>query len=276
MKQRGLPKYADRLDALHASLEAEFRAIVQSLPLDPSWRVLDAGCGDGFYATLLAERLDAEGELVIYDASPAFLATARERIAAGSPSVRVHVARGDVSRLPLPDGTLDLVWCAHSMQSFDHLDRVLRDLRRVLRPGGVLAVLETDNFHQLILPWPARLEAAVLVAEEQALQRRVSRAGLYFLRVAEQLLSDAGFVEVRRQTHAIDRQAPLDDAFRSYVGDYLEQLYARVKPLLAESARELAAELLCPDSPRFLANAPTFSATSIQGLVLARRPMEDS
>ena len=272
MNTHELPGYADRLDALHQALCPEFRSIVQALPLDPTARVLDAGCGDGFYLELLAARLDERAALVAFDASQAYLTAASQRIKSTGTSPSLRFVHGDVRRLPFPDASFDLVWCAQSMQSFSELDLVLREFRRVLRPRGIVAVLETDNIHGLILPWPAGLEVSVLLAEERALKHDISRSGLYFLRFGEKLLAQAGFCKIQRKTYAIDRRAPLDQSFRAYLETYLSNLYRRVEPFLEGKEKQAAADFLLPESSQFVADTEYFCATMIHGLVLGQCP----
>jgi SAM-dependent methyltransferase len=94
-------------------------------------RVLEAGCGEGYGAALLAE----SARLVVgldYDAVTA------AHVAARYP--RVHVVRGNLAHLPLPDGAMDVV---ANLQVIEHLwDQAgfLAECARVLRPGGVLLV----------------------------------------------------------------------------------------------------------------------------------------
>ena len=94
-----------------------------------SGRVLDAGCGIGE----LCQRMDSERfDLVGIDISSAYLRHARER----SPGVRfVH---GKLEKLPFPAASFDMVVATDVLEHVLHLDDVLRELLRVLKPGGHL------------------------------------------------------------------------------------------------------------------------------------------
>jgi ubiquinone/menaquinone biosynthesis C-methylase UbiE len=234
-----LPKYAPRLDALHQALRAEFELLVRAVPLASGGRVLDAGCGDGFFTSLFAGR-DEPSEIVALDASTAYLAAARKRVALAGDAGRVRLVRGDVLRLPLSTCSVDVVWSAHSMQSYDDLPAVLGEFRRVVKAGGTLAILESDALHSILLPWPPRLELALKEAERIALSNRDDRMGAYFPRVALRLLREAGFGEVAVRPAYIYRQAPLDEAMRQYIRLYLEDIVRRTCPHLSSDLKLLA------------------------------------
>ncbi|HZQ29097.1 MAG TPA: methyltransferase domain-containing protein [Acidimicrobiales bacterium] len=109
--------------------------------LRPGLRLLDVGCGPGTITLDLAAHV-APGEVIGIDASAEVIEEARAAAAAAGGSVSFEVA--DVYDLPFDDGAFDVV---HVHQVLHHVpDPVgaLRALRRVCRPGGVVAVRETD------------------------------------------------------------------------------------------------------------------------------------
>src|SRR5262245_17262648 len=164
-----LPGYAKELAAFHRAFSAELKTLIAGLPLNPEMRVLDVGCGDAFYLALLAERLQSPGGVVGLDINPAFLDIARQRMAAQSPRCEVRLLQGTLEDLPLDAGSCDMVWCAQSLYSLPEPVRALRQMAAAVRPGGFVVVLENDTMHQLLLPWPNRLELAMRAAEYNAL-----------------------------------------------------------------------------------------------------------
>jgi ubiquinone/menaquinone biosynthesis C-methylase UbiE len=93
-------------------------------------RALDLGCGDG----RLTAELDA-GELTAADVSAVALGRARTRL----PDARLVELEPD-ARLPLGDGEFDLVLLAETLEHVRDVQLLLSEARRVLRPGGTLAV----------------------------------------------------------------------------------------------------------------------------------------
>lgn len=264
-----LPDYAERLAALHDALADDFRRIVASLPLSGSETVVDASCGDGFFSALLAERLP-HGKVVALDTSPEFLAVARERLAEQIKSRRVEVVEGDVNRLPFDAGSLDAVWSVHSMQSYADIPHVLREFRRVLHPGGLLAILETDSAHSIMLSWPPDLELALLRAEHREIGDEDSYLGTYFPRFAQRLLTEAGFDQITRDSTFINRQQPYGDSLVKYVRLFLEDMLSKYGDQLSEHRQARLRELASPRSPRFLPRQVDFNFGSLQVLVTAQ------
>ncbi len=123
-----------------------WRTVENSAPhlvdrLRSGYDVLDVGCGPGTITCDLAERV-APGRVVGIDRSEAVLGAARAE--ADERNVEVEFTAGDVYDLDFADGTFDVV---HAHQVLQHLaDPVaaLREMRRVCRPGGVVAVRDAD------------------------------------------------------------------------------------------------------------------------------------
>ena len=123
------------------------RAIADLVRLIPEPRasygvVVDVGCGSGYSLPKLAQRF-APRELVAVDIDPQMLATAGAE--AQRAGVAVRLLEASSSRLPLPDGSADLLFCH---QTFHHLveqEAALAEFLRVLKPGGVLLFAESTR-----------------------------------------------------------------------------------------------------------------------------------
>jgi ubiquinone/menaquinone biosynthesis C-methylase UbiE len=266
-----LPTYALRLDALHEALVDDFRLIIGRLPLSRESRVLDAGCGSGFFTSLLAERAD---HVIGLDHSEAFLRAADAKLA-DAVRPKIKLVPGDVRQLRIANDHLDVVWSGHSMQSYPELLQCLREFNRVLRPGGRLAVLETDNLHSVMLSWPPDLELAVRQAEHREIGDEDSYQGSYFPRFAERLFAEASFEHFSAQHVFIHRRGPADGPLASFVQLYLENLLRKTSDHLSEKMRARLAMLADPRSEKYLPRQKTFYFQSLQVLMLGQVPGEE-
>jgi arsenite methyltransferase len=135
-----------RLETLYmapaiAAQRARMRAV---LGVRPGERGLDVGCGPAFLACELAREVGWAGRIVGIDESPEMLDAARARIAREGLGDRVEVRQGDASRLDLPTAGFDFVTAVQVYLYVADVESALAEAARVLRPGGRLAVLDTD------------------------------------------------------------------------------------------------------------------------------------
>jgi len=107
----------------------------------PVRRVLDLGCGTGELTRLTAHHFPS-ASVVGVDFTAAMLEVARHRTRTAPERERIEYGRATAMRLPFPDGAFDLATNAFLARNLVDLDAALAEMRRVLRPGGVLLVLE--------------------------------------------------------------------------------------------------------------------------------------
>ena len=136
--------------------------------LKPHTRVLDVGCGPGTITADLAA-LVPDGQVTGVDREPAILEQARAT-AAERGLRNAGFAPGDVHALDFPDGTFDVVHAHQVLQHVGDPVAALREMRRVTRPGGLVAVRDSDYAAMTWYPESAGLDAWL------DLYRRVARA----------------------------------------------------------------------------------------------------
>jgi SAM-dependent methyltransferase len=108
--------------------------LVRHARIGPGTRVLDVACGTGVVARLAAQAVGERGSVVGVDLNDGMLDVARAQAAA------IDWQRGDAEALPLADGAFDLVVCQQGLQFFPRRGAALAEMRRVLAPGGRLAL----------------------------------------------------------------------------------------------------------------------------------------
>ncbi|MGW1174448.1 methyltransferase domain-containing protein [Kitasatospora sp. NPDC002543] len=175
-------------------------------------RVLEAGCGVGAQTVhLLAASPGVR--LTAADLSARSLAQARARVAAQAPAGDVVWHHGDLHRLPFPDGSFDHVFLCFVLEHLPDPAAGLAALRRVLRPGGTITVIEGD--HGSVFFHPESRAARDTVDHLVRLQARAGGDGRLGRRL-HPLLTAAGFdrVTVRPRTvYADDGRPALAEGF---------------------------------------------------------------
>jgi len=126
--------------AAHAARTAEEAAAFMLARLRRGMRILDFGCGPGSISRGLAAYVTPGGSVIGIDASREVIATARTGV--NAPAVTFLSA--SVYELPFPDATFDVGYGHQVLQHLAEPVTALRELRRVLRPGGLVAVRDAD------------------------------------------------------------------------------------------------------------------------------------
>jgi len=126
------------------------RFAVELSGVQPGDRVLDVAGGTGDLARLFARRVGAAGKVVLTDINAEMLTVGRDRLQdAGE---LMPCVRCDAERLPFPDRHFDCVSVAFGLRNMTHKAQALADMRRVLKPGGRLLVLEFSKVWKPLAP----------------------------------------------------------------------------------------------------------------------------
>jgi demethylmenaquinone methyltransferase/2-methoxy-6-polyprenyl-1,4-benzoquinol methylase len=138
---------APRYDLLNAVLSAGLdrywrRRAIQALAFTGRETLLDVCTGTGDVAITAARATRGASQIVALDFAGAMLDLARRKIRDGGLSARVRVVRGDAMSLPVASASVDGATIAFGIRNVAEPDRACGELRRVLRPGGRLAILE--------------------------------------------------------------------------------------------------------------------------------------
>lgn len=111
---------------------------LERLTLEPGETVADLGCGPGFWTLPLAEAVGPDGRVYAIDASAEMLRTLGER----RPPPWVTPRQAELPDTGLPDASVDVAWLASAYHEVPDGRRLAAELRRIVRPGGRVLVLE--------------------------------------------------------------------------------------------------------------------------------------
>jgi arsenite methyltransferase len=190
------------------------RLVHEALDAQPGDRVLDAGCGPGFYVAEILESVGPSGSVVGVDASAPMLGLAAKR-SEGHDNVSFH--EGDVTALPVPDSDFDRVLSVQVLEYVEDIPAALGELLRVLKPGGRALIWDVD---WATVSWhsddPERMQRFLSAWDEHLADPSLPRTLAARMR-------EAGFVDVELEGHTFATDDVTED---TYAGALL--------PLMAE------------------------------------------
>ncbi|MBV8046183.1 MAG: class I SAM-dependent methyltransferase [Paludibacterium sp.] len=154
----------------------------QFLPTLPAAsQALDLGCGAGHLAFALAERC---ARVTAFDPSPSMLATVRQEAAARG-FAHIDTVEGLAQQLPFATGQFDVVASRYSAHHWEALPAALAEIRRVLKPGGALLMIDVEGDDSPLVD--THLQAMELLRDRSHIRNRAPSEW-------QRLLTEAGFV----------------------------------------------------------------------------------
>ena len=141
---------------------------LMSLGVDRSWRrralreivdarraqsILDIACGTGDFSLAIAGRMHPDSRVTGLDLSEGMLAVMRDKVARAGLEGRISCEQGDSEAMRFADASFDVVTIAFGIRKFAHREAALREILRVLKPGGRLVILELSVPENRLLRW---------------------------------------------------------------------------------------------------------------------------
>ena len=249
----------EQLEALYQTRDVlRRRALVyEALGTQSGERILDAGCGPGFYVSELLDKVGSSGSVVGLDSSPQMLAVAASRCHGHA---NVAFREGAVTALPLEDASVDRALSVQVLEYVADVGAALGELHRVVRPGGRVVIWDVDwgtvSWHSSD---PARMERVLAAWDDHLAHTALPRT------LATQL-RDAGFQDVQVEGHTFATAEYTADAYGVSFTPVVERYIAGHEAIGPDIARAWA------DDQRELGKRGEFFFACVQFCFAATRP----
>jgi arsenite methyltransferase len=248
----------EQLEKLYRTHDVQRRRrLVQgALGAQPGERILDIGCGPGFYVAELLDQVGPQGSVVGVDASTQMLAVAARRCE-GHRNVAFH--EGDATSLPVADQSFDCALCVQVLEYVSKPAVALAEMHRALKPGGRVVVWDVDwatvSWHSTD---PARMARALRAWDEHL-------ADPWLPRTLTRHLRDAGFADVAVEGHVFATNELSPETYAGASLGLIEKYVAGTGRLGPDEAKAWA------DEQRALGARGEFYFACIQFCFTARR-----
>jgi ubiquinone/menaquinone biosynthesis C-methylase UbiE len=141
------PAHRDHLLEPERARYLPAKAILSKFPMKVGGAAVDIGCGPGYWTIPMAKLIGPSGRVYAVDLEETMLATLRTRVERYR-DLNIQVLRSTEDRLPLPARSVDFAFLACVLHELEG-PGTLREAARVLRPGGILGIVEWKKIRQL-------------------------------------------------------------------------------------------------------------------------------
>jgi ubiquinone/menaquinone biosynthesis C-methylase UbiE len=246
------PERMQRYEAMF-QWRAEMESLIAPANISPGLSVVDYGCGPGALSIELARRVTASGTVHAVDINPDFLEKTRAAGDAAGVAKQLHTVATDGDRIDIADHSVDRVICKNVLEYVPDPAVTIGEFKRVLAPGGIGHVIDSDWGALLAEPFGTELDR-IMAAANIAFRTPLIGRKLYGLFRA------AGFQDVRVQILAnADTRGGMRPVLRNMA------TYARTSGELDDAVIDafLAALDRATDDGTWLAVLPQFLVTGV-------------
>ena len=223
-----MPK-KERIQEMFDGIAADYDRLnhIMSLGIDRSWRrraikeivredsvqeILDIACGTGDFSIAIAKAMSPGSHVSGLDISEGMLAVMRDKLEAEGLEGRVSVGQGDCEAMGFADARFDRAAIAFGIRNFEHRVKALKEILRVLKPGGKLVILELSVPSNPVIRWFYKLYFTGIlpviggkVSGDKAAYRYLPASVLQFPGKKEgtETMRDCGYTDVRHKAFTL-------------------------------------------------------------------------
>lgn len=233
----------------------EMEPIMTRLNLEADMKVLDYGCGPGFLAAEIARRVGGAGQVIGLDINEAFVERASQRSREEQLS-QLHFKVLQSDHFPVEADSVDRVICKNVLEYVPHVQQVIDEIKRVLKPGGLVLLMDSDWGFLVVEPWGKIHCDDFFSAASGAFKEP------YIGRKLPGLLHGAGFVDIDLQVNnMVDSKGSAISVLQNMAA-YIRVMKTMDTQVLASRMQQLETAI---DKGEYLFVLPQFSA-------IAKRP----
>ena len=223
-----MPK-KEKIQQMFDGIAADYDRLnhIMSLGIDRSWRrraikeivqegaeqeILDIACGTGDFSIAIAKAMTPDSHVTGLDISEGMLAVMRAKLKAEGLEGRACCGQGDSEAMSFADGRFDRAAIAFGIRNFEHREKALKEILRVLKPGGKLVILELSVPSNPVIRWFYKLYFTGImpliggrISGDRAAYRYLPASVLQFPGKKEwmETMRSCGYTEVRHRAFTL-------------------------------------------------------------------------
>lgn len=219
--------YAEQELLYNRFMQPALQSALKQLALTPGSTGLDAGCGPGGILPLLDAHIGGTGHIFASDNSLSLLAIAHDQSETHHISDHVSMFCADFAHpFPIPDSSLDWVWTADVLTSLDDKrgfssKDVIRDMARIVKPGGQVAIFLGNRLGAVHLPGYSHIENSLATAANLNFRKQDQFHPAFENENVLGWMRAAGLAQLHISAHIAFHQAPLHPDIIYYIQRYI-------------------------------------------------------
>jgi len=226
-----LHNYAQSELAYKEFLRPSLQKAVDLLNIQKDFQILDAGCGPGSMFTFFADKLESPGLIIGIDASDKHLEVANRTVQINNLEKIVSLKKVDLFKeLPFPNDYFDIIWLSDVLFPDDFGDQIfniVKQLHKILKPGGKVAVFYGNWLRLTLLPGYSILEHNISIANEKRKSTQFMWRPEVHPENAFEWLNKCDFINCQNHYLSSNYQSPLRDHIKNYIHYHLAEIYGK-------------------------------------------------